>query len=162
MLAAEERLEFPTSSGLEIVGTIYRPMDREPPWPGVLLLHMIYGQRSDWDEFARTLAQSGVVALAIDLRGHGETGGDMDWESARQDLSQVWESFVSRPEVSPDLTAVIGASMGANMAVLLGTDRPEVRALGLLSPGLNYYGVQIAEPLAAYGDRPVLIVASQE
>jgi pimeloyl-ACP methyl ester carboxylesterase len=123
---------------------------------------MIYGQRQEWEGFARTLAQNGVAALAIDLRGHGETGGEMDWDLARLDLRLVWENFSARPEINPGATAVVGASMGANMAVLLGADQPEIQALALLSPGLNYYMVQIAEPLAAYGERPVLIVASQE
>jgi dipeptidyl aminopeptidase/acylaminoacyl peptidase len=44
-LPAEEQLVFDTDFGLEIVGTVYRPVDSDPPWPGVLLLHMIYGQR---------------------------------------------------------------------------------------------------------------------
>lgn len=161
-LPAEERLVFQIESGLEIVGTIYRPEDNEPPWPGVLLLHMIYGQRQEWEGFARSLAQHGIAALALDMRGHGETGGEMDWDLARQDLRQVWAAFSSRPEIDPAATAVVGASMGANMAVLLGADQPEIKALVLLSPGLNYYMVQIAEPLAAYGERPVLIVASRE
>lgn len=55
-LPLEEKLIFKTDTGLEIVGTIYRPADVAPPWPGVLLLHMIYGKRQDWDGFARTLA----------------------------------------------------------------------------------------------------------
>ena len=161
-LPEEERLVFQTDSGLDIVGTIYRPADNPPPWPGVLLLHMIYGQRQEWDGFARILAQNGNAALAIDLRGHGETGGEMNWDLARQDLRQVWAAFSSRPEIDPDATAVVGASMGANMAVLLGADQPEIRALALLSPGLNYYMVMTSEPLTAYGERPVLIVASRE
>ena len=161
-LPAEERVTFMTDSGLEIAGKIYRPTESEPPWPGVLLLHMIYAQRQDWADFAKYLAQNGLVALAIDLRGHGKTGGEMDWVLARQDLNQVWRSFGEFPEVDPNQMAVIGASMGANMAVLLGADQPGVRALGLLSPGVNYYMVQTPKPLAEYGERPVLIIASQE
>jgi dienelactone hydrolase len=151
-----------TNSGLEIVGTLYRPTDSEPPWPGVLLLHMIYAQRQDWADFAKYLAQNGLVALAIDLRGHGETGGEMEWDLARQDLNQVWKAFGEIPEVDPNKIAIIGASMGANMAVLLGADQPGVRALALLSPGVNYYQVLTPKPLAEYGERPVLIIASQE
>jgi dienelactone hydrolase len=158
----EEDLTFKRENGLEIIGTLYRPADIDPPWPGVLLLHMIYGQRQEWEGLARTLSQNGYAALAIDLRGHGETGGEMNWDLARQDISQVWQTFASRQEIKANSTAVIGASMGANMAVLLGADQPDIQALVLLSPGLNYYMVQTAEPLAAYGDRPVLIIASQE
>ena len=160
--ALEENLTFKMDNGLEIIGTLYKPAEIEPPWPGVLLLHMIYGQRQEWEGLARTLSQNGYAALAIDLRGHGETGGEMNWDLARQDISQVWQTFASRQEIKSNSTAVIGASMGANMAVLLGADQPDIRALVLLSPGLNYYMVQTAEPLAAYGDRPVLIIASQE
>lgn len=161
-LPAQEGITLMTGSGLELVGTIYRPTDSEPPWPGILLLHMIYGQRQDWDAFGKFLAQNGYAALAIDLRGHGETGGEMDWDLARQDFNQVWQAFRELPEVDPNKMAVIGASMGANMAVLLGADQPEVRGLALLSPGVNYYQVLTPKPLAEYGERPVLIIASQE
>lgn len=48
------------------------------------------------------------------------------------------------------------------MALVTSAAQPEVRALGLLSPGLDYYRVTTADALAAYGQRPLLIVASDE
>jgi len=157
----EEEVSITASDGLAIRGT-FRPGDGPGPHPGVLLLHMIYGSRMQWQDFAPQLSQAGYASLAIDMRGHGETGGKADWTQARDDLQRAWEFLAARPEVDPQRTAIVGASMGANMALVSGTAEARVKALVLLSPGLNYYGVQTEDPIAKYGKRPVLIVVSRD
>ena len=42
-----EELENP--DGLVLVGTLYAPVDSEPPWPGVILLHMLWSDRTVWE-----------------------------------------------------------------------------------------------------------------
>ena len=58
--------------------------------------------------------------------------------------------------------ALVGASIGANMALIAGANEKGVRTVVLLSPGLDYAGVTTEAAMEAYGDRPVLIAASQE
>jgi dienelactone hydrolase len=150
------------ADGLRLAGTFYTPADTPPPWPGVILLHMIYGDQKEWGDFPQKLSDEGYAVFAIDLRGHGKTGGEMDWDQSRDDLQRVWRYMTGRGEVDPNRIAIIGASMGANMALVASAAQPEVGALGLLSPGLDYYRVTTADALAAYGQRPLLIVASDE
>jgi len=158
----ETGIEVEAADGLKLAGTFFAPADLPPPWPGVILLHMIYGSQQDWGDFPERLNEAGFAVFTIDLRGHGKTGGEMDWDQSRDDLQRVWSYMTGRAEVDQNRVAIIGASMGANMALVAAAAQPEVRALGLLSPGLDYYRVTTADALATYGQRPLLIGASDE
>ena len=147
---------------LDMAGTFYFPQDHSPPWPGVILIHMLHGDRSQWETFPEQLAEAGFAVLSIDLRGHGATGGSVNWDLAITDLQQVWSMFAARQDIDQDRTAIIGASIGANLALLSSSNEASVRTSVLLSPGLNYAGVETGEAMESYADRPVLIVASQE
>lgn len=131
------------------------------PHSGVILLHMLGDDRLVWQEtgFSQTLQQNGFASLAVDMRGHGETGGGQDWALAELDLQNVVNYLEQRPEIER-VTAVIGASIGSNMALITAANRPDIPTAVLLSPGLDYRGVTTDDRLEAYGERPLLIVAS--
>lgn len=159
--AEPEEVTVEAADGLTIYGTFY-PGAGQGPWPAVMLLHMNGGQRSDWDAFAQQLAGQGYAALAVDMRGHGDTGGQSDWEQAADDLGRVWAYLTSREDVDETRAAVAGASIGANMSLVTGVEEPSVKTVIMLSPGLNYFGVTTDDRIVGYGDRPSLIVASEE
>ena len=100
--------------------------------------------------------------LAIDLRGHGDSGGSRDWSKGPQDTAQAWEYLTRLQGVDPQRTAIIGASFGANLALVQGAAEESIRTVVLLSPGLSYFGVSCVGAMKDYGERPVLIVASSE
>lgn len=155
-----EEVTIAGADGLEIRGTLSysRGFTNEP---GVILLHMLGSNRYAWDEFVSQLLPAGFTVLAIDLRGHGDTGGARDWDLAAEDLRLVWDYFSQRPEVDVNRTAVVGGSIGANMALTTAANLPLIDTAVLLSPGLDYAGVTTAEAVAAYGERPLLIVVSE-
>jgi dienelactone hydrolase len=154
-------ISFDGADGLAIQGTFY-PGSGDGPRPGVILLHMNGGNRGDWDAFARQLADNGYTALAVDMRAHGETGGARDWNLAADDLQQVWAAMAEREDVDGERTAVVGASIGANMALVTGAAEPAIKTVVLLSPGRDYFGVTTEDRIVEYGQRPALIVASEE
>lgn len=155
-----EELENP--DGLVLVGTLYAPVDSEPPWPGVILLHMLWSDRTVWEDYAHELADNGIAVFALDMRGHGETGGEVNWDLAEEDIQFVWENLADRPDIDANRTGIVGASIGANMALISGENEPQIRTVVLLSPGLSYAGVETSDAMVAYGERPVFIVASEE
>lgn len=155
-----EELENP--DGLVLVGTLYAPVDSEPPWPGVILLHMLWSDRTVWEDYAHELAGNGIAVFALDMRGHGETGGEVNWDLAEEDIQFVWENLSDRPDIDANRTGIVGASIGANMALISGENEPQIRTVVLLSPGLSYAGVETSDAMVAYGERPVFIVASEE
>lgn len=158
-----EAVVIEAADGLELDAAFYAAEGLEKA-PGVILLHMLGSSRTIWETvgLADELAANGYAVLALDMRGHGETGGSQDWAQAEDDIQRVWQFFVNRPEVDGEKTAVLGASIGSNMALIAAANEPTIRTAILLSPGLNYRGVAPAERLPDYGDRPLFIVASED
>jgi len=130
--------------------------------PGVLLLHMLGGSRADWAAFARDLQERGTAALALDLRGQGQSPGPEDWAKAPADVRAAWDALLARPEVDGQRSAIVGASIGANLALIVGANNPGVVTVVALSPGVDYHGLQPSGVMSNFGARPVLLVASQD
>jgi pimeloyl-ACP methyl ester carboxylesterase len=138
------------------------PADLPNAAPGVLLLHMYGHTRADWDELARLLQDVGIASLAIDLRGHGETGGAENWLLAPQDVAAALNWLGARDDVDAERLGAVGGSIGANLTMVLGSSEPDVDVIGLLSPGFDYFRVEIGGLMPLYGDRPALLAASEE
>lgn len=165
-LRAETRVPLVTADGVALVGTYYEA-SRQPS-PMVLLLHMPTRNRGDWRDVGRRLAERGVGALAIDLRGHGESASDPaavatgDLQASVADARAGLAWLKGRPETSPGRIGVIGASLGANLAALAAAEDPGVRALVMLSATLDFRGVRTEAALRQYGPGSALLVVSQE
>ena len=94
---------------------------------------------------AQRLEDAGITALAIDLRGHGGSGGSAaplaghGAGRARGGAVAVGASHASArmPSGWP------GASLGANLACWRPLTSPCVRAVALLSPSLDYRGLRV-------------------
>lgn len=156
-----EEVTVEAADGLILQGTFY-PGSGSGPWPSVMLLHMNGGRRIDWEPFAGQLAEAGYAALTVDMRGHGDTGGQKDWEMAADDIQRFWSYMAGREDVDETRTAVAGASIGANMSLVTGANEPAIQTVIMLSPGLDYFGVTTDDRIVEYGQRPLLIVASEE
>lgn len=157
---APQAAEIPGAEGLILRGVFYPAA--APSAPGVLLLHMYGGSKADWDELAQGLQSAGFAALAIDLRGQGETGGTEDWALARQDVAAAYAWLATHEGVDRAHVGIVGASIGANLALVQGADDTTVDAIGLLSPGFDFFGVAVEGLIEEYGDRPSFLAASEE
>lgn len=152
------------SDGLPLHATYYAPVSSSLR-PAVILLHMLGSNREAWlpTGLPQELVKNGRYhVLALDMRGHGETGGERDWSLAEEELQLVWQWLVEQPGVDGERTAVVGASIGSNMALRTGANIETINTVVLLSPGLDYFGVTTEDALAVWGKRPLLIVASEE
>jgi acetyl esterase/lipase len=153
-------MQFVMSDGLTIIGTYWGAASR--PAPAVLLLHMLGGRKEDWQPFAIRLRGAGYNVLAIDLRGYGETGGQPDWAKAQDDVKSIFVRLSKLPGVETYRVSIVGASIGANLALVACADLPDCRSVVLLSPALDYQGVKTADAMTRYGNRPALIAASRD
>jgi len=149
-----------TEDGVHIQGTYYRPAAVNAP--GVVLLHMLGRNRHDWDAFARDLQNAGYGVIAIDLRGHGDSGGKRQWANMTHDAAIAASFIRSRPEIDPGRIIMMGASIGANIAINAAAADVAILGVALLSPGLDYRGVKTEAAVRAYGARPLFIAASSE
>lgn len=163
--ATTEDVSLRTADGVAIAGTLYLP---SRPGPGIILLHALSRTREDWRPLATRLADAGFVALAIDLRGHGASGPLPDGQTLDNltpmvaDVKAAREFLAGRRDVIQGKVGIAGASIGANLAAIYAAGDPSVRSIAMLSPGIDYRGLRPEAALRKYGDRPALLLASQE
>jgi pimeloyl-ACP methyl ester carboxylesterase len=101
----EERLEFAGRDGLPLVATARG----EKAAPAVLLLHGGGQTRQSWGGTAERLAASGRYAVALDMRGHGESAWCPDGCYRVADFAADLERVLERLPRTP---VVVGASLG--------------------------------------------------
>jgi alpha-beta hydrolase superfamily lysophospholipase len=160
--AAGTRVSFPSTDGVSIAGEDFEDSTR--PAPAVVLVHMLSRQRGDWGGLPDRIREAGITALAIDLRGHGQsTGSAQDLQAMIQDVRAAARWLATRPSVRGDQIAIVGASLGASLALLAAVEVPQVRALGLLSPSLDYRGLRTDKSLIKrLGSRSIWLAASDQ
>lgn len=165
-----EKITYTTGDGIKIVGDYYAV---EEPKAFALLLHMMPATKESWRAFATELQTRGIVSLAIDERGHGEStmDGALLYENFSEEEQQkkiidvrdglAW--LANNRGATDANTFVVGGSIGANLAIQILTERAEMRFGVALSPGLDYRGVKTDEliPQLNAGQK-VLLVASDD
>ena len=107
-----QRIVFPAAGdSVNLVADAYGAAGR----PGILLAHGGGQTRHAWGKTAAALSERGWRAVALDLRGHGESGwsadGDYQMELFAADLASVARQMGNRP-------ALIGASLGGLAGLL--------------------------------------------
>jgi dienelactone hydrolase len=164
--AAAQRVSLHTDDGVTLAATWYEPASRTGP--ALILIHMLHRSRRDWDAIAQRLASEGIGALAIDLRGHGESGAGVGGDAAQPDYTRMVldvraarRYVMQRSDVQHTRVGMMGASIGANLAALAAAADTSVVSLALLSPSLDYRGLRIEAALKKF-IRPVLLVASDD
>ena len=165
LVSYSQRVSFRAEDGTAIAAMWYEPNFR--PAPAVILVHMLGRSKRDWDELGQRFASAGIGALAIDLRGHGDSahpvaGDTAEYSAMVQDLAAARRFLAGRGDVLPSRIGMLGASIGANLAVLAAAGDPGIASLALLSPSLDYRGLRIEAAARKYGNRPMLLVASDD
>ena len=160
--ASGTRVSVQTADGVAIAGELYEASSR--PAPAVLLVHMLSRNRGDWDGLPDRIRDAGITALAIDLRGHGQSSGSaQDLQAMIQDVRAAAQWLATRPNVRGDQIGIVGASLGASLALLAAADVPQVRAIALLSPSLDYRGLRTDTGLIRrLGARSIWLAASDQ
>lgn len=121
----------------------------------LILLHMLGRNKGDWQKFALFLKNKGYSSIAIDFRNKGNATEQMllqDVDSALKFLKEKKYNNIG----------IVGASIGANIALNFADVNKDIKAVILLSPGLNYRNVKTEGTMKTYSGRPVLIIASYE
>jgi dienelactone hydrolase len=158
--------------GVKIVGTFFESTKANSP--AVLLLHQWQSDRHSYDDFAKRLQAKGFNVLSIDGRGFGESVKTADGKPVAPertdaavkgmlgDVGAAFDFLSKQKNVDPSRVGIVGASYGSSLAIIYAADNPKVKAVALLSPGLNYFGNMATEPaVRKYGDRDLFVLASK-
>jgi alpha-beta hydrolase superfamily lysophospholipase len=150
--------------------TVYPVAVKNPP--GLVLVHMMGSDRHAWAPLARRAQQAGYLCAAFDVRGHGESvtrSGEkisyrnfstQEWLGALNDIEAARQVLLENG-ADPDNLALVGASLGANLALHYAVDHPDIAALVLVAPGLDYKGIKTETAITAFGERPSLLLTSE-
>lgn len=160
-----------TSDGVLLVGDYVVP-EKAPVRAAVLLLHMMPSDRTSWAAFTSRLAEKGYAALAIDLRGHGqsrqtadrhlldyETFSDADHQKSIHDIEAAIAFLGEKGHHAFHLG---GASIGANLALWYGAEHGAAASIFLLSPGLDYHGIKTLPLAPRLTTTALFVVASKD
>jgi pimeloyl-ACP methyl ester carboxylesterase len=109
---------------------LFLPQSGEPPRGGVLILHGAGSTKESHHDYARACASGGLAALAVDLRGHGESEGVLG-AGAIDDVVALAGTL--RREAGVDALGLRGSSMGGYLA-LVAAARCGARAVVAICP----------------------------
>lgn len=116
-----------TGNGVRLAADRWHPSGPELKG-AVLLLHGGGQTRHSWQRTGEDLAAAGWTAIALDLRGHGESDWDPDGDYSPDAMAADLRAVVATLGVRPVL---VGASMGG-MTSLLALDADPRLARGLV------------------------------
>ncbi len=157
-----QRVEIVTEDGVILVATLWNP-------PGAtrtaIFVHQLGSDRYEWAPVIADLVKPVELpdgdteppparVLAIDMRGHGESTrttsaaslayrdfDDAAWAKLPVDVAAA-VSYMRG--LAPDARiGLVGSSIGSSAVILYAATDPEIPDLVLLSPGLDYHGLDI-------------------
>lgn len=134
--------------------------------PAFILLHGVAAGRGEWEPLVAKLTEKGHGSLSLDFRGHGDSGGPRfdtftttkSWLKLERDIGAAI-GFLNSKGVARSRIGLVGASIGANLAARAAAIEKGLACVALLSPGLEYRGVGVDEPVLAL-ERPMFAAAA--
>lgn len=130
--ASCEPIEFTTSDGLVIRGWFIPATVRtDRASPTIIVLHTLGGTRADMLTFSLPLAREGFNLALIDMRGHGESGGEFftygyhEW----RDVQGLLDWLGQRKDRAGESVAILGASAGGVVAIHSAAHDRRIKAL---------------------------------
>lgn len=159
-----------TSKGLRLEGVVSATQEVGLPHPGAVLCHSHPAFGGSMDDpvivaVAQSLAQRGIASLRFNFRGVGDSQGVFSNGSEEgRDLAAAVELLKRWPGIQRRRVAVVGYSLGAQVALQHPEACKGVRALVLLSPPLpslanSPVGKEVRPRLFLIGERDRLVGA---
>lgn len=129
-----EEVKFSAADGYKISGSFY-PSSSKQKSKTVILVHQFGSNRHDFDILIPELLNSGFTVLDYDIRGMGKSqNGPTQINDFPKDVIGAVNFLKTKAEVDPDKIAIIGASVGANVAYVVSGSVPDIKAAISLSP----------------------------
>jgi esterase/lipase len=144
-----------TSDYEELKGKLFLPDTPVDNNPAVLIIHGWKSRQRGGEYLAQALSEKGYIVMTFDLRGHGESAGNLEVLSRTHflaDAEAAYDVLAGTPGVDNERITVIGSSFGGYLAALLSSKR-KVHALVLRVPA-NYFDRGFDDPQERSGDDP--------
>lgn len=160
-----EKVQIKTQDEVTIIGNWSQASGDQ----AVLLLHMMPATKESWNELIKQLNDRGVSCLAIDQRGHGEStnGGQLNYHnfSPQQQQAKILDVRAAADFIKSKgktLEAVIGASIGANLALVYQVEAKVPKSV-FISGGLDFFDIKTESAASALsGSQSLLLIAGAQ
>lgn len=159
-----DKITLTTEDGIELSGLLWN----QDAFQTVLLIHMMPSKKESWVPLADPLSELGVNVLAIDLRGHGESGGgDYREFSPEQHYGYLKDYYAAilylRDKYPHSEMQLGGASIGANLTLRFMAENHGISKGVALSAGFDYYGIRAIDDIQNLTkEQQVLLVGARD
>ncbi|MBI3671574.1 alpha/beta fold hydrolase, partial [Candidatus Azambacteria bacterium] len=164
-----EKVIFKTKDGVDIHGSYFKTGDNNAP--AVILLHMMPATKESWYDMQEKMATAGFQSLAIDFRGHGESilknGLEINYQNFndKEQQEKIYDveaavKFFEEKGIPKGKISLVGASIGANLALQYQSENKEIKTSVLISPGLDYRGVTTEDKISKLSGEQSVLFAS--
>lgn len=145
MTYVQEELFFPSSSTRQLRGVLAKP-EGSGPFPGIIVIHEIFGLNENIRRCAQRFAEAGYAALAVDLfTGRNTTVcmfrtisglifNSLNNENIH-DLKATLNFLTQRADVDAERVGAVGYCMGGSLAVAWACTDDRLQAIA------PYYGM---------------------
>ena len=135
--------------------------------------HGLGSDKNEWRVFETALEKAGIGYLSFDFRGHGRSlkcGGTAvdyrnftaaEWPLLSRDIKAA-VGFLRSKKTPQRMIILCGASIGANLSVKAAAEGLAPAGVALLSPGLEYAGVNITDFFHAGSGARLFIAAAPD
>lgn len=147
--------------------------------PVLVCLHGLGSSREEWAPLRDRAHKRGWGTLAYDLRGHGRSRGTLAgstvdheakqfgrnpafWQLMPGDLDLVAARLIEKTKLARSRVTLVGASLGANICLIVASRDPGWARVALLSPGLDYAGLATEAPISVLQSPALLIAAKSD
>ena len=146
-----KNLEF-LSNGKKLKGSIIFPQALNEKNPTILFVHGWTSAKERSYQYAKGLAELGYISFLFDMRGHGESEGDINTFTTKDFLDDIiiaYDYLVKVKGADKDNISAIGSSLGGYLVALLVAKR-KVKNLVLRAPA-DYDNYQFEQLKHLYG-----------
>lgn len=140
-------IRYETSDRAQIAGEFFLPVNVDTP-PVLILFHQFGGSRDQWRPVIDDFLEAGYAVVAPDLRSFGESTTCFqeidfgpceldDLDDLIKDAAAAVEWVQNKPDLDHTRIAVIGASIGGNLAYVSSGLFDQVKTAVAMSPNAN-------------------------
>lgn len=144
-----KKITIPTKNGQELVCSVFYPEIVKTKNPAIIFIPGWTSSEASYHQRAAALTKLGYICLAVTLRGHGESSGELEAFSRAdhiEDVINAYDFLTSQKHVDKKNISVVGASYGGYLAAILAGKRP-IKHLAMRAPAL-YENKQLETPTA--------------
>lgn len=109
------------SEGQNLAATLIKPNGFKTPLPALIFIHGWMSDQTGNIKRVAEISKLGFICLTLDLRGHGQSAGNLDQYSRKnhlEDIKAAYKHLADLQEVNKEKIGIIGSSYGGYLSAV--------------------------------------------